>query len=171
MKICRQNTKQYLAVTAIGKRYYQAAVNNGNRGTFALCRPLGHHAASDLYGGYCFLNNAAIAAQYLLDNGNNRIAILDIDFHHGNGTQDIFYRRNDIFFASLHGDPAHAFPHFLGYADETGDGDGVGFNQNYPMPPRTTFADWQQALGDALRRISDFAPQTLVVSLGVDAFY
>ena len=146
------------------------ALLEGERGVFSLCRPPGHHAALDMYGGYCFLNNAAIAAQYLRDQGAERVAILDIDFHHGNGTQDIFYERDDVLFCSLHGDPEDAFPHFLGYADETGSGRGVGFNHNYPMPPGTLFAQWQEALADALARVNEFSPQYLVVSLGVDAF-
>ena len=146
------------------------ALLDGERGVFSLCRPPGHHAALDMYGGYCFLNNAAIAAQYLRDHGAVRVAILDIDFHHGNGTQDIFYQRDDVLFCSLHGDPEDAFPHFLGYADETGSGPGAGFNRNYPMPPGTPFEQWQEALADALARMVEFSPQYLVVSLGVDAF-
>jgi len=146
------------------------ALLEGERGVFSLCRPPGHHAALDMYGGYCFLNNAAIAAQYLRDQGAERVAILDIDFHHGNGTQDIFYARDDVLFCSLHGDPEDAFPHFLGYADETGSGPGAGFNRNYPMPPGTSFEQWQEALADALARMVEFSPQYLVVSLGVDAF-
>ncbi|KAA1192597.1 histone deacetylase family protein [Pseudohalioglobus sediminis] len=146
------------------------ALLDGERGVFSLCRPPGHHAALDMYGGYCFLNNAAIAAQYLRDHGAERVAILDIDFHHGNGTQDIFYARDDVLFCSLHGDPEDAFPHFLGYADETGSGLGTGYNRNYPMPPGTPFAQWREALADALARVGEFSPQYLVVSLGVDAF-
>ena len=146
------------------------ALLEGERGVFSLCRPPGHHAALDMYGGYCFLNNAAIAAQYLRDHGAERVAILDIDFHHGNGTQDIFYARDDVLFCSLHGDPEDAFPHFLGYADETGSGLGTGYNRNYPMPPGTPFAQWREALADALARVGEFSPQYLVVSLGVDAF-
>jgi len=146
------------------------ALLEGERGVFSLCRPPGHHAALDMYGGYCFLNNAAIAAQYLRDQGAERVAILDIDFHHGNGTQDIFYARDDVLFCSLHGDPEDAFPHFLGYGDETGSGPGAGFNRNYPMPPGTSFEQWQEALADALARMVEFSPQYLVVSLGVDAF-
>jgi len=140
------------------------------KNAFALCRPLGHHAAIDMYGGYCFLNNAAIAAQTLRDNGMKRVAIVDVDFHHGNGTQDIFYRRDDIMFASLHGDPMDAFPHFLGHADETGAGEGVGFNHNYPMPPGTTFDVWRRALKDALEKVAAYQPDALVISLGVDTF-
>ena len=101
------------------------ALLQGERGIFSLCRPPGHHAAIDMFGGYCFFNNAAIAAQYLLDQGAKRTAILDIDFHHGNGTQDIFYDRDDVLFCSLHGDPQQAFPYFLGYADEAGSGEGL----------------------------------------------
>ena len=146
------------------------AVQQGERAAFALCRPPGHHAARDMFGGYCFLNNAAVAAQALRDNGAKKVAVLDIDFHHGNGTQDIFYERGDVYFASLHGDPALAFPHFLGRADETGAGDGEHCNRNYPMQPGTEFAEWRKALGDALENIAAFAPEYLVVSLGVDAF-
>lgn len=145
-------------------------VRNGTRAAFALCRPPGHHAAIDMFGGYCFLNNAAIAAQHLLDKGANRIAILDVDFHHGNGTQDIFYTRDDVLFASLHGDPMDAFPHFLGHAEETGTGAGTGFTINYPMPPGTTFETWRAALKDALARIADYKPDHLIISLGVDTF-
>jgi acetoin utilization deacetylase AcuC-like enzyme len=114
-------------------------LKDGARAAFALCRPPGHHAARDMYGGYCFLNNAAIAAQYLRDGGAARVAILDVDFHHGNGTQDIFYDRPDVLYVSLHGDPADAFPYFSGYADEIGTGAGAGFTLNLPMPPGTEF--------------------------------
>jgi acetoin utilization deacetylase AcuC-like enzyme len=153
-----------VAVTAAGH------LQRGARGAFALCRPPGHHAARDLYGGYCFLNNAAIAAQSLRDHGAARVAVLDVDFHHGNGTQDIFYDRADVLYVSLHGDPAHAFPYFSGYADETGAGAGTGFNMNLPLPPATEFAAWAQALAQGLARIQRFAPDALVVSLGVDTF-
>jgi len=145
-------------------------VKDGARGAFALCRPPGHHAAHDLYGGYCFLNNAAIAAQFLRDAGAARVAILDVDFHHGNGTQDIFYDRSDVLYASLHGDPAHAFPYFSGYADETGAGRGTGCNLNLPMPAGTEFGTWQAALVTALKRIAEFRADALIVSLGVDTF-
>jgi acetoin utilization deacetylase AcuC-like enzyme len=147
-----------------------ARVKDGARAAFALCRPPGHHAARDLYGGYCFLNNAAIAAQFLRDGGAARVAILDVDFHHGNGTQDIFYDRADVLYASLHGDPADAFPYFSGYADETGIGAGAGFNLNLPLPPGTEFEAWQAALRSALLRILEFRADALVVSLGVDTF-
>ena len=148
----------------------QRAVAGGERAAFALCRPPGHHAASDLFGGYCFLNNAAVAAQMFRDDGAGRVAVLDIDFHHGNGTQDIFYGRGDVFFASIHGAPEDAFPYFLGYADETGEGAGAGANLNLPLPPGTPFGPWAEALDAALAAIRDFGAEALVVSLGTDAF-
>ena len=148
----------------------QRLISGGESSAFALCRPPGHHAASDMYGGYCFLNNAAIAAQMFLNDGAKRVAILDPDFHHGNGTQDIFYHRNDVLFASLHGEPEHAFPHFLGYKDETGAGKGEGFNVNYAMAPGTGYDIWSAAMDDAISRIRDYSPDALVVSLGVDTF-
>ena len=137
---------------------------------FALCRPPGHHAAYDMYGGYCFLNNAAVSAQFMRDNGKKRVAIVDVDFHHGNGTQDIFYAREDVFFASLHGDPMDAFPHFLGHADEIGTGRGLGFNHNYPMPPGTSFETWRAALANALDKVAAFNADAIIISLGVDTF-
>jgi acetoin utilization deacetylase AcuC-like enzyme len=147
-----------------------AHLKSGAPAAFALCRPPGHHAARDLYGGYCFLNNAAVAAQFLRDGGAQRVAILDVDFHHGNGTQDIFYERSDVLFVSLHGHPAEEFPYFSGYRDETGSGAGCGFNHNLPMPAGTEFDVWQAALHDALARIAEFRADALVVSLGVDTF-
>jgi acetoin utilization deacetylase AcuC-like enzyme len=146
------------------------AVSGGARAAFALCRPPGHHATADQYGGYCFLNNAAIAAGALRAGGAARVAVLDIDFHHGNGTQSIFYDRPDVLFASLHGDPAEAYPYYLGHADERGAGAGEGANLNYPMPPGTPFGPWGEALDDALARIRAHGAEALVVSLGVDAF-
>ncbi|MCP4492818.1 MAG: histone deacetylase family protein [Gammaproteobacteria bacterium] len=148
----------------------QAAIKNGANEAFALCRPPGHHAAADMYGGYCFINNAAVATQAFIDQGASRIAILDVDFHHGNGTQAIFYNRADVMFCSLHGDPAAAFPYFLGYADETGNGAGEGFNHNYPLAPGTSFQTWGAALDDASKKIKAYGPDALVISLGVDTF-
>ncbi len=146
------------------------AIAEGCDSAFALCRPPGHHAAADLYGGYCFLNNAAIAAQAFLDDGAQRVAILDVDFHHGNGTQDIFFQRDDVLFLSLHGDPRQAFPSFLGYEDETGAGRGEGFNGNFPLPPGTNYGEWGRALEIACQRIADYGPDAVVISLGVDTF-
>ncbi len=145
-------------------------ISGGQRAVFSLCRPPGHHASRDVYGGYCFLNNAAIAAQAFLDEGAGRVAILDIDYHHGNGTQAIFYDRDDVFFASLHGHPAQEFPYFLGYETETGAGPGEGFNANYPLRWGTGFDLWSEALDDACRRITAFGPDAVIVSLGVDTF-
>ncbi len=145
-------------------------IAGGERAVFSLCRPPGHHASRDVYGGYCFLNNAAIAAQAFLDEGAGRVAVLDIDYHHGNGTQAIFYHRADVLFASLHGHPAQEFPYFLGYETETGAGPGEGFNANYPPRWGTGFDLWSEALEQACGRIATFAPDALVVSLGVDTF-
>lgn len=148
----------------------QKAVAGGDRVAFGMCRPPGHHASTDQYGGYCFLNNAAITAQMFRDNGASRVAILDIDFHHGNGTQDIFYQRGDVLFCSLHGEPENAFPYFLGYADETGVGEGEGLNANYPMPEGSAYDVWSTALHEAIAKIRAYGPDALVVSLGVDTF-
>jgi len=137
---------------------------------FALCRPPGHHASKDQYGGYCFFNNVAIAAEKLIEKGAKRIFILDVDFHHGNGTQAIFYDRSDVFFASLHGDPREAFPHFLGHADERGEGVGAGYNINYPIQPGTPYIEWARALDDAIKQIKSFKPDALLISLGVDTY-
>ena len=140
------------------------------REAFGLCRPPGHHAARSFYGGYCFLNNAAAVAQYLRSRGASRVTILDVDYHHGNGTQDIFYDRDDVQFISIHADPASDYPYFLGYADETGEGAGVGFNVNYPLPRGTEWGKWSEALESACKRLQAFKPDILVVSLGVDTF-
>ncbi|RZL61083.1 MAG: histone deacetylase family protein [Variovorax sp.] len=142
----------------------------GERAAFALTRPPGHHAGADFFGGYCFLNNAAIAAQTLRDAGAARVAVLDIDYHHGNGTQAIFYERADVLVTSLHGDPHTEYPYYLGYADEQGAGAGKGFNRNLPLPRGTGFEAWRAALTDALAGIAAFRPDALVVSLGLDTF-
>jgi len=142
----------------------------GERAAFVLTRPPGHHAGHDFFGGYCFLNNAAIAAQVLRDGGLSRVAVLDIDYHHGNGTQAIFYARSDVFFASVHGDPRTEYPYYLGYADERGEGDGLGCNLNLPLARGTGFARWREAVAEALRAIRGAGAEALVVSLGVDTF-
>jgi len=142
----------------------------GDRAAFVLSRPPGHHAGHDFFGGYCFINNAAVAAQRLRDGGMERVAVLDVDYHHGNGTQAIFYERGDVFFASIHGDPHTEYPYYLGYADERGAGAGEGCNLNLPLPRGTGFARWREALAAALRAIRTFGAQGLVVSLGVDTF-
>jgi acetoin utilization deacetylase AcuC-like enzyme len=140
------------------------------RAAFALTRPPGHHAGADFLGGYCFLNNAAIAAQALLDDGAKRIALLDVDYHHGNGTQTIFYERADVLFLSIHGDPKTEYPFYLGHADERGAGAGDGFNVNYPLPAGCNNERWFGALEDACSRIASYRADALVVSLGVDTF-
>lgn len=148
----------------------QSHVWKTGESAFALSRPPGHHAARDVYGGYCFLNQAAIAAQAFLDQGAKKVAIVDVDFHHGNGTQSIFYDRADVLFVSLHGDPDFEYPYFLGHRHETGNGEGAGFNLNVPLSPGTTWDDYQKQLAVGLQRVHDFAPEYLVVSLGVDTF-
>ena len=145
-----------------------ALVEAGERAAFSLCRPPGHHAGSAFMGGYCYINNAASAAQWFRDKGAARVAILDVDYHHGNGTQEMFYDRADILVVNLHGDPMDEYPFFLGHADETGTGAGEGFNVNYPMPFGTAWDQWSEALEDGCRKVADFAPDVVVVSLGVD---
>ncbi|PZF77553.1 histone deacetylase family protein [Aestuariivirga litoralis] len=145
-------------------------VADGADAAFALCRPPGHHASADLAGGYCYVNNAAVAAQKLLDGGASRIAILDVDYHHGNGTQSIFYDRDDVLYASLHATPEREYPFLLGYARETGKGRGEGFNFNQPLPLGTRIDAYRPALATALARVRAHAPDVLVVSLGVDSY-
>ena len=145
-------------------------VLDGDRAAFALSRPPGHHAGADFFGGYCFLNNAALAAQHFIRAGLKKVAILDVDYHHGNGTQAIFYERPDVFFVSIHGDPRTEFPFYLGHADEVGAGAGLGANVNLPLPRGTDFTAWSDALTKALAAIDRFGADALVVSLGVDTF-
>ena len=147
-----------------------AAVVAGQRAAFALTRPPGHHAGAGYFGGYCFINNAALAAQHLRDQGLERVAVLDVDYHHGNGTQSIFYDRDDVFFASIHGDPRTEYPFYLGHADERGAGAGLGANLNLPLARGADYAAWSQALDTALNAITRYGAQALVLSLGVDTF-
>ena len=146
------------------------ALRLGERGAFVLSRPPGHHAGKDFFGGYCFLNNAALAAQHMLDDGARKVAILDIDYHHGNGTQSIFYDRSDVLFVSIHADPRSEYPFYLGHADERGDGAGHGFNMNLPLAPGSSVQAWFAALETACIRLASFGADALVVSLGVDTF-
>lgn len=146
------------------------AVLEGDGAAFALCRPPGHHAGADYCGGYCHLNTAAIAAQAARDAGVARVAILDIDYHHGNGTQDIFYDRGDVFYASVHADPRTDYPFFWGHTDETGDGDGRGATLNLPLPHGTTIDAFRAAQTTALDAIAAFDPGLLVVSFGADTW-
>jgi acetoin utilization deacetylase AcuC-like enzyme len=147
-----------------------AIVAEGEAAAYALCRPPGHHAGRSTYGGYCYLNNAALAAQYLLDAGCRRVTVIDVDYHHGNGTQEIFWERDDVQFVSLHGTPDTEYPWFLGFADERGEGRGTGYTLNLPLPAGTGWDGYRAALGTALDAIREFAPDALVVSLGVDTF-
>jgi acetoin utilization deacetylase AcuC-like enzyme len=142
----------------------------GDRAAFALCRPPGHHAGADYAGGYCYLNAAAVAAEAALAAGRRRVAILDIDYHHGNGTQDIFYARGEMLFVSIHADPATDYPFFWGHADETGEGAGEGATLNLPLPRGMGMAGFGDALETALARIAAFAPDILLCSYGADTF-
>ena len=146
------------------------AVLGGERNAFALCRPPGHHAGADYCGGYCHLNTAAIAAQAARDAGVARVAILDIDYHHGNGTQDIFYARADVFYASVHADPATDYPFYWGHAEERGAGEGEGATLNLPLPRGTTLDAFRIAQARALDAIARFDPGLLVVSFGADTW-
>jgi acetoin utilization deacetylase AcuC-like enzyme len=135
---------------------------------YALCRPPGHHAYADMAGGFCFLNNTAIAAQRLRGK-HARVAVLDVDVHHGNGTQGIFFERDDVLTVSIHADPSLYYPYFWGHAHETGTGKGQGFNLNLPLPLGSPDAPWLEAGDKALARIREFAPTAVVVALGLDA--
>jgi acetoin utilization deacetylase AcuC-like enzyme len=148
----------------------QRQVATGERAAFALCRPPGHHAGSDFYGGYCFLNNAAIAAQAFRDAGAKRVAILDVDYHHGNGTQQIFYERADVLTISIHADPRQEFPYFLGHADERGFGIGEGYHLNLPLPWGSAWPDYEAAIDAAVKRTIEHGAEVLVISLGLDTF-
>jgi len=144
------------------------AVANGAGVAFALCRPPGHHAGKDYAGGYCFINNASVAANWLSAKG--KVALLDIDYHCGNGTQDIFYDRADVLTISIHADPNFEYPYYAGYADETGTGAGSGFHKNIPLEKGTEDPRYLSALDEALSLIRGFAPAYLVVSAGMDIY-
>lgn len=146
-----------------------ASVADGQPVAYALCRPPGHHASSDMFGGFCYVNNLAIAAQWLVERGQ-RVAILDIDYHHGNGTQEIFYQRDDVLTVSLHADPHVEYPFFWGHEEERGAGVGLGFNVNLALPKGTDTIAYLTVLDGALYRIHQFAPDTLLVSLGLDTY-
>jgi acetoin utilization deacetylase AcuC-like enzyme len=142
----------------------------GDRAAFALCRPPGHHAGADYMGGYCYLNAAAVAAEAAKAAGCRRIAILDVDYHHGNGTQDIFYARGDVLFVSIHADPRTDYPFFWGHGDETGEGEGEEATLNLPLTRGTGWDVYAPALDRALERIAAFAPGLLLCSYGADTF-
>ena len=144
-------------------------LTQGARAAYALCRPPGHHAFGDLAGGFCFLNNAAIAAERLRIAGR-RTAIVDVDVHHGNGTQGIFYDRDDVLTVSIHADPERFYPFFWGHASERGAGRGIGYNLNLPLPRKTGDDEYLKALDRALERITNFGADAVVVALGLDAY-
>ena len=173
----------YDTMTLVGPDTYRAAraaadaaltavdlVCAGEPSAYAACRPPGHHVTRDAFGGSCYLNNAAIAAQALRSADHDRVAVVDIDAHHANGTQSIFYERSDVMVVSVHVDPgAGWFPHYLGFADETGRGAGEGANLNLPLPEGTGDHGWLSALEAALEAVARFEPGAVVLSLGVDA--
>lgn len=144
-------------------------IQSGEDSVYALCRPPGHHASSEVAGGFCYLNNSAIAAQTLRET-HARVAILDVDLHHGNGTQDIFYQRDDVLTVSIHADPTRFYPFFLGYANEAGEAAGEGFNLNLPLPRGSSDPVFLSALNIALDRIKAYQPGALVIALGLDAY-
>ncbi len=145
-------------------------VSEGARAAYAVCRPPGHHVTRDGYGGSCYLNNAAVAAEALVGGGHDRVAVVDVDAHHGNGTASIFYDRADVFYGSVHIDPgAGWFPHVVGFADETGAGGGVGTTLNLPLAPQTADPVWVGAVERLADAVTAFGATALVVSLGVDA--
>jgi len=141
-------------------------IRGGERYAYALCRPPGHHAERRIFGGFCYFNNSAIAANYL--SGEGKVALLDLDYHHGNGAQDIFYSRSDVYTLSIHGHPRRSYPNFSGYADERGEGPGKGFNRNWPLEPPVDDDRYLETLDEALGTIRRFKAEYLVVSLGFD---
>jgi acetoin utilization deacetylase AcuC-like enzyme len=146
----------------------QVVAEGGERSAFGLCRPPGHHAGKDYAGGYCFINNAAVTANWLSAKG--KVAVLDVDYHCGNGTQDIFYDRDDVLTISIHADPDFEYPNYFGYADECGEGRGFGYHQNYLLPKGTGDDTYLETLNRALRKVSEFKPAYLVVSAGMDIY-
>jgi len=146
------------------------AVLDGAIAAYGLCRPPGHHAARAMFGGYCYVNNAAIVAEWLVGRGAGRVGILDVDYHHGNGTQQIFWERADVPYASLHGDPDRAYPYFSGHADELGGGPGAGSTFNIPLPPRTSDGAYLAELERSLDWLDSRTDDLIVVSLGIDTY-
>lgn len=165
------DVETYEAAVASAHAAVEAAqlLIEGEQNVYALCRPPGHHAYGDLAGGYCYLNNVAIAAEHLVQ-GMGRVAILDIDVHHGNGTQSIFYDRDDVHFVSLHAHPDIAYPYYCGFADECGQGVGEGHTLNLPLPRGTDDEHYLAELDRGLASIEEFGPEALLVSVGLDAY-
>ena len=154
-----------VALTAV-----DLVLDGGESAVYGLCRPPGHHSARSMYGGYCFFNNAAIAAEAIAARTGERVAILDVDFHHGNGTQQIFWRRGDVRYVSIHAHPDRQYPYFLGREDETGEGDGAGENLNLPLRAGATNADYLEATDRACEAIAAVPGSIVVVSLGFDTY-
>jgi len=144
------------------------AILNGTDVAYALCRPSGHHARVDRASGFCYLNNSAIAAQRLRSRFD-RVAVLDVDAHHGDGTQEIFYRRPDVLTVSVHVDPDAYYPYYIGYDDERGHGEGEGYNLNIPVPPKSSDAVYHRAIEQGIEKVRAFGAQALVVALGYDS--
>ncbi len=142
----------------------------GKNVAYGLCRPPGHHAESNAYGGYCYFNNAAIGANRFIKEGKGKVAIFDIDYHHGNGTQDIFYDKDSVLYVSIHANPDYAYPYYSGFADETGTGKGLGYNLNIPLPLYAPETDYLDAVDKSCERIIKFNPDSLIISLGVDTY-
>jgi acetoin utilization deacetylase AcuC-like enzyme len=154
-----------VALTAV-----DLVLDGGEAAAYGLCRPPGHHAARSMYGGFCYFNNAAIAAEAIATRTGERVAILDLDYHHGNGTEQIFWRRGDVLYVSLHADPDRQYPYFLGYADEVGEAAGRGANLNIPLPAGLSDEGYLAALDGGLERIAREPGSCLVVSLGFDTY-
>ncbi len=162
------NKNAYLAARAAVDCTLSAAESllSGQRLAYSLVRPPGHHAEHRAFGGFCYFNNGAVAANYLSKHG--KVVVFDIDYHHGNGTQDIFYKRNDVLTISIHGDPSFAYPYFSGFKDETGEGDGVGFNINIPLAEKSSANHYFATLKKALETIKEFDPKFVIIALGFD---
>jgi acetoin utilization deacetylase AcuC-like enzyme len=159
------NSARWSAMTAA---HAAQQVISGESACYALSRPPGHHASQDLAGGFCYLNNSAIAAHQLRSQ-YSRVAIIDVDVHHGNGTQRIFYERDDVLTVSIHADPIRFYPFFWGYANETGSGAGEGYNLNMPLTRGTGDDDYLRSLDVALRAVGDYSPDAIVIAMGLDA--
>ena len=145
-------------------------LDRGATSVYGLCRPPGHHAARSMYAGYCFFNNAAIAAESIVARTGERVAILDLDYHHGNGTEQIFWRRGDVLYVSIHADPDRQYPYYLGRADEIGEGPGAGANVNLPLEAGVDDARYLEVLDRALEAIAATPGSVIVVSLGFDTY-
>jgi acetoin utilization deacetylase AcuC-like enzyme len=161
------NAARYSAGLAVAAA--ESVLSGKQRIVYALCRPPGHHAENDGMMGYCYFNNAAFAADRLSRNGK-KVAILDIDYHHGNGTQQLFYDRGDVLYVSLHADPSVAFPYGSGFSDERGVHEGLGYTRNFPLPKTATSQQYTRTLQRAIRVINKFKPDFLVLSLGFDTY-